>query len=637
MTPIGDAVVGECVTVSGTVAASRNVRLGGRRSMAVVTVEDGTGAISATFFGRGFLANSTFRAGTAVVLWGTVGTYKGPTLKNPEYELLQENEEDLLHTGRIVPVYPLTEGIAQRQLRRWIADVLEDVMPEVEEALPESWRTSRELPSISDAIRHVHLPPDLETAQCARRRLAYDELLGLQLGLLRARAARRDDPSGRAMPVDGSYLAGLRAALPFELTNGQKGAVAEIAADLASPHPMARLLQGDVGAGKTAVALHAVAIATDAGLQTAVMAPTEVLAEQHFREFGRFLTPLGIRVALLTGALRNAADIRADLAAGRIQVVVGTHALFQETTTFHDLGLAIIDEQHRFGVMQRARLVDKGHAVDVLHLSATPIPRTLALTAYGAMDLTIIDELPPGRSPVKTQRYTPAKLPALYKRIHEEAKRGYQTYIVCPSVDEARDQRGLKAAVQHFEELSAGPLAGLRTALIHGRLDAAEKDEVIDRFRAGAVDVLFATTVVEVGIDAPNATTMVIEDAQHFGLTQLHQLRGRVGRGSASSRCVLLGKLSTPEAKERVRILCETNSGFDIAEADLALRGPGEVSGFRQAGLSDFRVADLIRDVRLLDRARRDAQTVLSEDPELMQPRHAGMARLAARHGRPQT
>jgi len=393
---------------------------------------------------------------------------------------------------------------------------------------------------------------------------------------------------------------------------------------------MFRLLQGDVGCGKTIVALHAVAAAADGGYQTALMAPTEVLAEQHFLSLCDSLEPLGMRVELLTGTTRAAAAVRSQIAAGHAHVVVGTQALIQEKTAFHNLGLAIIDEQHRFGVLQRSVLSDKGLNPDVLQMTATPIPRTLAITVYGGMDVTVIDELPPGRLPVKTSRVPENKINDLYAYLVDQVRQGAQAYIICPLVEES-DKRDLTAVTSHFEELSAGPLVSLRTALIHGRMPTSDKDAAMGRFKRGEVDVLFSTTVIEVGVDVPNATIIVIENAAQFGLTQLHQLRGRVGRSTRQSHCFLLGKPQTQDGRRRLEALCTMTSGFDIAEEDLQLRGPGEFYGVRQAGLTDLRVADLIRDVRLLDQARRDAQDILHIDPHMEHPEHAALAGAARR------
>jgi ATP-dependent DNA helicase RecG len=469
----------------------------------------------------------------------------------------------------------------------------------------------------------------MEEAKHARARFAYEELLGLQLGVLRARLVNRAE-RGIVHTLEGPLLRRFHESLPFALTGAQTRVVEEIERDMASARPMARLLQGDVGCGKTVVAFHAMAAAVDGGHQVALMAPTEVLAEQHYLSLLHQLEPLGIRVALLTGSTRGQATLREGIAQGDFDVVVGTHALVTEKTSFHNLGLVIVDEQHRFGVGQRARLAEKGVRVDVLHMTATPIPRTLCITVYGGMDVSVIDELPPGRLPVKTRRITPAKVADMYTYIREQAARGLQTYYICPLVEES-ETRELVAVTRHFEELSMEQFAGLRTAMVHGRMNTDERDDAMQRFKRGEVDVLFSTTVIEVGIDVANATTMVIEDASQFGLTQLHQLRGRVGRGREQSFCFLLGAPKTKDGTKRLQVMCETTIVFDVAEADLELRGPGEVLGVRQAGLSDLRVADLVRDVRVLEQARKDAEAILEGDPELSAAEHAALRRRAER------
>lgn len=631
ITPMAEACEGQTITVEGEVVSARNVKLRGRMSIAVVKLRDATGMITATFFGRGFMANTAFRAGARGIFTGAVGNYKGPALKNPEYEMLSGDEEDRLNTGCVVPVYRLTEGVTQRMLRRWIHAALHMIPDTLEETLPHALLEAFQFPPVREAIRQVHFPAEIPEGEAARERFAYEELLSIQLAILGERAARLQEETGYRHVINGPCLKALGKALPYTLTAGQERAVSDILKDMASPRPMLRLLQGDVGCGKTAVALHAIAAAVDGGYQIALMTPTEILAEQHGLQLRALLEPLGVSVEVLTGSLRGARAARERIAAGEVHVVTGTHMLIQEATVFHRLGLVIVDEQHRFGVMQRARLVEKGEKPDVLHMTATPIPRTLAITVYGGMDITVIDELPPSRLPVKTRRITEGKVSELYAYVRKQAASGFQTYIVCPLIEESEKREDLTPVLRHFEDMAAGPLAGMRMELLHGRLDASEKDTIMRAFKAGQLDVLFSTTVIEVGIDVPAATTMIIENAGQFGLTQLHQLRGRVGRGAEQSYCFLVGAPRTREGKQRMDILCEHASGFDIAEQDLQMRGPGEFYGVRQAGLSDLRVADLIRDVRLLDRARRDAQDILERDPGLELQEHRGLAREAAR------
>jgi ATP-dependent DNA helicase RecG len=610
--PVASLLKGEVATVEVEVAGARLVRLRGRANLAVVDLRDGSGAVKATFFGRGFLAKS-FVPGTRGIFTGVVGEYKGPCLKNPDYEILSGDEEDRVHTGRIVPIYRLTEGITQRMLRRWIFDALQQYADAVSDELPEELQKEKGFPPIGRAIREVHFPSSIELANDARRRFIYEELFALQLGVLRERATRLHEKKGHAHCVDGPLLRAFRASLPFKLTGGQARAVADILGDMAAPRPMCRLLQGDVGCGKTAVSICAIMAALDGGHQAAIMAPTEVLAEQHFRTIGGALAPMGVLVALMTRSTERAPAMKSAIERGEAQVVIGTHAIIQESISFRNLGLVIVDEQHRFGVLQRSALSEKGLHSDVMHMTATPIPRTLALTVYGAMDISVIDELPPGRTPVKTRRIGKSKLPGLYDFIREQAGKGFQTYIVCPLVEES-EKKALTAVTKHFADLSSNALSGLRTELLHGRMPGEEKDALLQSFKHGGIDVLFSTSVIEVGIDVASATTMVIEDAAQFGLTQLHQLRGRVGRGAAESWCFLLGEPKTDDGGRRLKAMCELSSGFDIAEVDLELRGPGEVFGLRQAGMSDLRIADLIRDARIIDEARRDAQRVLDEN-----------------------
>lgn len=619
--------VGELVTLECEVAMARSLRMRGGKTMALLEVRDETGSIKASFFGRGFLASGELKAGTRCLLTGKVGEYKGLTLKDPEYEVICPDEDaPLLHTGRLVPMYSLTKGVSQRQMRAWIRKAIDTMLTTLTESLPLDLLARHGLPAIGPAMAEVHFPRHLEDAEAARRRFVYEELLIMQLAILRYRASRVDLASGICHIVNGPLLTAFRGELPFHLTAGQRQAVEDILLDMSHPRPMFRLLQGDVGCGKTLVALHAVLAAIDSGSQTAFMAPTEILAEQHYVTLRSLLEPLGVHIALLTSATPKAGALRKKVEQGEVQVVVGTHALIQKDTRFHLLGLVIIDEQHRFGVRQRQELARKGTFPDVLHTTATPIPRTLAITLYGGMDISVIPDLPPGRKPVKTSRVPDHKKADLYRYLCEQAEAGYQSYIVCPLIEESEYFSELTPVIDHYIALAQGPLAGIRCQLLHGRLDAREKEDIMMRFKARDIDVLFSTTVIEVGVDSPSATTMIIEDAGRFGLTQLHQLRGRVGRGSAQSYCFLLGSPTTAEGRQRLELLCRCKNGFEIAEADLELRGPGEYCGVRQTGLPDFRATDLLRDARLLDLSRRDAAEMLHHDPDLRLFEHAGLA-----------
>jgi ATP-dependent DNA helicase RecG len=542
---------------------------------------------------------------------------------HPEIEELGPDEDPAV-APRIVPVYEKPTEMHPGAMRRIVHAAVEEFADRVPSTLPAAVAARQRLVDLGRALRHVHSPPaeaDLAALAAVRslahRSLIFDELFYLQLGLALRRSAAGSEP-GTAFPPSTRLVPRLRAKLPFRPTGAQDRAFAEIAADLAAPHPMRRLLQGDVGSGKTLVALLAALTVIEAGAQAAIMAPTELLAEQHFATVGPLADELGVPRVLLTGAVKGKAR-RATLAGfadGTLPLAVGTHALIQEGVAFARLGLAVVDEQHRFGVLQRAALQQRG-AVDVLVMSATPIPRTLAMTLYGDLAVSTLDELPPGRTPIVTELCRESRRDRVYARIRDEVAAGHQAYIVYPLVEET-EKSALRAATTMVHELAAGPLAGLRLALVHGRLKADEKDAVMRRFKAGEHDVLVSTTVIEVGIDVPNATAIVIEHAERFGLAQLHQLRGRVGRGRARGHCFLVVPDWTgEEAYQRLRTLERSTDGFHIAEADLALRGPGDFLGTRQAGLPDFRVANLLRDTALLRAARDEAVAFLASDPDL--------------------
>lgn len=624
ITPVANVSPGEAVTLIGAVVRARALRLRHGNSIAEIILADDTGEIKLSFFGRGFLARA-LAPGTRMIVSGTAAPAAPLQLKGPEYEVLEDDNDDRLHAGRIVPVYRLGEKIPPRQFRAWIRQAL-DLLPEtMADPLPGAILERHGFPSLRDAFREIHFPGAHEDAQRARERFAYEEFLSIQVRVLSSRARRRTLGRGVRHVTNGPLVRALRDALPFEPTAAQVRVIREILRDMGDPRPMGRLLQGDVGSGKTLVALHAIAAAADGDFQSAVMAPTEILARQHHATMRDALGPLGISVLLLTGATPGAAP-RARAASGEAAVVVGTHALIQDSVAFKRLGLVIVDEQHRFGVAQRMRLAGKGDHPDVLHMTATPIPRTLAMTLYGAMDLCIIDELPPGRLPIKTRRVPPAKVDAMYAFLRDNAKAGQQAFVICPLIEES-DTRALKAVTKHYEEISAGPLLSVATALVHGRMDTAEREDAMARFKAGQVAVLFSTTVIEVGIDIPNATVMIIEDAAQFGLTQLHQLRGRVGRGPHQSHCFLLGEPKTDDGMERLDVFCRVTDGFELAEHDLRLRGPGELHGFRQSGLGELKAANLVQDIRLLEAARRDVQEALELDPALTSSAWSGLNR----------
>jgi len=543
--------------------------------------------------------------------------------------VVSQEDRELLHLGRIVPLYPGTAGLSQRALRGWVRQVLEGLPPPPEPLPPELVR-ERGLMGAAEALREIHYPGSWETLEQARARFVFEEFLALQWTLLTRRARVRAVPAPRLDP-EAPAAREFLAALPFHLTEPQEAALRDIGADLASGRAMQRLLQGEVGSGKTVVALWAAAVAHAAGRQTVLLAPTEILARQHFDSAQRFLGPSRMRAALVTAALgtKERRETLAALQAGEIHLAVGTHALLESRVRFRSLGLAVIDEQHRFGVEQRARLAEKARGVHQLILTATPIPRTLALALYGDLDVTAMRGKPPGRQPVRTRLSTGAKREVIYGYLEERVREGRQAYVVYPAVEES-DRSARKAATRMCEELRRHPRLGrLRIGLAHGRLPAAERHAVMEAFRRGELDVLVATTVIEVGVDVPNACFMLVEQAELFGLSQLHQLRGRVGRGPHPSVFAMLpSEEAGSEALARLKLLEECEDGFEIAEADLRLRGPGEVAGTRQSGLPELRLADLSRDLGWLEAAREEAARLVRTDPELGLPGHRGLRTL---------
>ena len=618
---IADAPIDQIVTMEVTVAEHRPP--GNSRSKAPyrVLVEDETGDILLVFF----LANHqwierSLPIGARRWVSGKLELWDGHRqMVHPDKVL---DEEAFAKLPLVEPVYGLTEGLYPRILAKGVAGALAK-LPDMPEWADAEFLRARKLPTFGEALRALHAPQspsDLEPTNPARVRLAYDELLANQLALIMVRASMRE-LAGRASIGTGEIEKRLLAVLPFSLTNAQNQALAEISADLAAPKRMLRLLQGDVGAGKTLVALIAMAQVVEAGRQTAMMAPTEILARQHFASLGKLCDAVGLRIALLTGR-DKVAERRATLKAlelGEIDIVVGTHALFQEGVVFRDLALAVVDEQHRFGVHQRLALGAKGAAVDILVMTATPIPRTLVLTYFGDMDVSTLREKPPGRQPIDTRALPIERLEDMVRAVGRAMEQGQQVYWVCPLVQENEDL-DLAAAQERFEMLQQ--FYGDKVGLVHGQMKGAEKDAAMEAFQNGETRILVATTVIEVGVDVPNATIMVIEHAERFGLAQLHQLRGRVGRGSGKSTCILLYKGPLGQVAEaRITIMRETEDGFRIAEEDLRLRGEGEVLGTRQSGTPGFKLADLSIHAGLLSVARDDAQLALARDPKLETPR----------------
>ena len=625
--------IGEDATVIGTVVSKGVLptRKGLRIFQAVV--QDASGLIEASWPGQPFLDRAITK-GDVLLLNGSVRFYHGRQLMPREWVNLGADDAGTAE-GRVLAVYPATEGLSFKQIRAIIDKHLDALVPAFDEYLPADLLRETSLPGIQDALRRVHRPASVAEAVRGRDRLAYDELLCVHLLQRRANALARQVRAGIAFANKRKLTSQLKAALPWELTGAQVRATREIVADMTSPLRMHRLLQGDVGSGKTIVALFACCLVLENGYQAAVMAPTELLAEQHFRTFSRLLAPLGVEPVLVVGAMsakaRKAAAAR--LAEAGPVLVVGTHALVQEGTQFARLGLAVIDEQHRFGVEQRAMLGEKGASPDVLLMSATPIPRSLALTLYGDLDVSALDERPPGRRPVTTALRGESGRERVLEFIETQLAAGRQAYLVYPIIEES-DKIALKAATTAFEALAAGPFQHRRVALLHGRLSSEEKDGIMRAFRDGAIDLLVSTTVIEVGIDVPNATVMVIEHPERFGLSQLHQLRGRVGRGGEESFCILLGDVGG-ESRERLRHMIETEDGFAIARADLRLRGMGDLFGKQQSGVPAFRIADPVRDEELSEMARRAAERLLAADPMLeSSPNRALQRMLKARYGR---
>jgi len=580
----------------------------GYKTITRVQVADGHDRITLTFFHRKGVAEE-LKPGNVYIFYGALTENDGfRSVVNPLYEL-----EDAAGsvTRRIVPVYPLTAGITNAMLSRLIRQAMELYADQLEETLPEAVRRQQRLCGVREAYAIVHEPPDFETLEKARRRLCFEEFFVFSVGLSLLKSRRREET---ATPFDQQDLSEFYAALPFALTGAQQRAIDDILRDLGKSQPMNRLVQGDVGSGKTMVAAAAAFCAARNGWQTAFMAPTEILAEQHAKSLTKLLEPLGIRVALLTGGMKTAEarQTRELIAQGMADLVIGTHALFSAGTDFARLGLVIADEQHRFGVGQRAALAEKGQTPHILVMSATPIPRTLALILYGDLDVSVIDELPPGRQTVDTFLVTERLRQRVNGFIRKHVDEGHQVYIVCPAVEESETE-DLKAAEVWAETLQQAVFPDLRVALLHGKMKPADKDAVMRRFSAGEADILVATTVIEVGVDVPNATLMVIENAERFGLSQLHQLRGRVGRGQAKSHCILFTEGGNAQTIARLKAFCATNDGFRIAEEDLRLRGPGDFFGSRQSGLPVFRSASLEHNMDVMELARQAADAYVSQ------------------------
>lgn len=625
---------GEVQQAVGDVLAVGEVPLSRGRKIFEVVLGDGTGTLALKWFhyNKKYM-KSLYQEGKRYLASGEVKLFGGGReIIHPEMEKVEAGEEEGADFKRILPVYPLTEGLGQRNMRKIMERVVNEYASTLPDGIPDNIRLKRGLLPLSRSLYHIHLPPidanierlnDKKTPQ--HRSLVYDEFFFLQLGIA-MRSHGLEVEEGIVLQSKGEVKSKLLGILPFELTSAQKRVLTEIEEDLRANHPMHRLIQGDVGCGKTMVALISALHAVEAGYQAAIMAPTEILAEQHYLNIHRLSEQLGLSVLLIKGSTKGKEKkaIIERIAAGDVHIVIGTHALIQEGVSFHNLGLGIIDEQHRFGVIQRGRLKSMGRGEmtpNILVMTATPIPRSLAMTVYGDLELSVIDELPPGRQEIATKVYHEKERLRVYEIIRKELKKGRQAYVVYPLVEES-EKMELLDATRMAEELG-NHFPEFRVGLIHGRMKVDEKEAVMTDFKEGRTHLLVSTTVIEVGIDVPNATVMVIEHAERFGLSQLHQLRGRVGRGSEKSLCILLAQYQkSDEARERLYVMEKSSSGFDISEADLKIRGPGDFLGTRQSGMPDFRIGNILKDEKILKEAREDAFQIVGNDPELKLPEH---------------
>jgi len=610
----------------------------GRKSRFEATIHDGTGTMLLTWFNASYLRRK-IHPGMTLRAWGKTKRW-GDYLQmvNPRWEAVEPDTEVAAREERWRPIYPASEELSSAVIEQVIDSVLEAALEKLDDHLHDAYRKDRALPELRDAYRMVHRPRDEDEIKAGRRRLAFDELFMLQLGVMLKRRHRRETMKAPALKHSGAIDKHIRDRFPFELTDDQNEVIEEIARDLTKTTPMNRLLQGDVGAGKTVVALYAMLMAVASNQQAALMAPTALLAEQHYTSITNMLRGSKVNIKLLTSATRTAAREQTlhELDRGEIDILIGTHALLTRGVTFQSLAVAVIDEQHRFGVHQRATLraksADATTAPHTLVMTATPIPRTLSLTVFGDLDISTIHHLPPGRQPIITKSVSPDKSDEVYRYVAERIAASEQAYIVVPVIDESSS--GLKDVESHYKRLAESTLAACRLAILHGRMKREERERIMHEFREGQIGALIATTVIEVGVDVPNATMMVIEHAERFGLAQLHQLRGRVGRGNRKSLCVLIAAPTTDDARARLDAIVSSTDGFAIAEKDLEIRGPGELFGSRQSGLAPFRVALLPHDIELLRMARRDAERWVEENPKLSGERDALLKkRLLKTHG----
>lgn len=633
-TRIKDLVVGEYQAVRGKV-----LRLGSRitkRSMNVfqVAVGDETGVIYCVWFNQGFL-NKSFEKGQEIIVYGKVERYDRRQINHPEYEILKDAKSgpiNSLHIGKIVPVYSLTQDVGQRYLRFLANESIEGCLSCARDTLPTAIRARRHLTDLGFAIRNIHFPASFENLEKAYKRLVFEEFFILQLAFALKKKDAKSAAPGIRHNLNARLIESFKKLFSFELTASQMKAINEIQIDMASPSSMNRLLEGDVGSGKTAVAIYAILLTIKNGYQAALMAPTEILARQHYINISELLMPLGINVRLLVSGLKDEKklEIKNEIAAGTVDIVIGTHALTWENVEFKKPGLIVIDEQHKFGVFQRQLLRKKGLNPDVLVMTATPIPRTLALTVFGDLDISVIRELPKGRRPISTYCLEEAKRADVYRFIREEVEKGRQAYIVYPRIwpsgtSATYEVAKVKSAAAMYNKLQEEIFPDLKVGLMHGRMNSKEKEEIMKKFKSKKINILVSTTVIEVGIDVANASLMIIENAERFGLSQLHQLRGRIGRGDWPSYCILLGNPTTEAARKRFDTMSETQDGFKVAEEDLELRGPGEFFGARQHGLPELRFGNIVKDFEIMGEARTEAFELVREDPYLREPRNASL------------
>jgi ATP-dependent DNA helicase RecG len=626
---------GETQVVQGEVVEMDGRRLADGRAMVSVVINDGSpGSLEGVWFNQPFAAGQ-FRYGQRVAFTGKPKWYRDHwQMTSPKFRALDSNEPTA--APGIVPTYPMTEDLRPEALRGLLRQAVDGFASQTVDVVPEPLVRQRHYPGLHAAFRNLHFPATLESAHVARQRFIYEEFLVLQAALALRRRDLRDLEGAPPLSCTPEIDARIRQLLPFALTDDQNTAIREICSDLAGKRPMQRLLQADVGAGKTAVAVHALLVTVANKHQAALMAPTEVLARQHARTIDRYLAHSRVRRALLTGALTSSQrrQVLDDLAAGNLDLIIGTQALASEDVHFARLGLVVIDEQHKFGVNQRAKMRRPGSDPHYLVMTATPIPRTVALTVFGDLDCSTIRQMPPGRQQVLTRSVSEGQRERVYQHLREQLGLGKQAYVVCPLVDES-EVLDLKSAEEHFQHLKDGPFAGFRLGLLHGRMPEEAKDAVMQAFRERQVDLLITTMVIEVGVDVPNATWMLIEHAERFGLSQLHQLRGRVSRGQTAGCCVVFANPRTAEARERLRIFGRTTDGFALAEEDAKLRGLGEFFGTRQHGLGELRFGDLIADREILQQARRDAFALVANDPGLVRAEHCLLRQVVvARYGR---